>query len=171
MSTMRATLMQAAAAKLVADQATTVLTSCKEALMEFLDPGDSKHATPIDARDCDCLTVSVSKVTSKWAVKDEKLFLAWMKKHRPDSIIETVRASDQAAVLADIDSGRLNGEVPDGVEAVTGGGKMSVSQTSTQAANLRSLLQDGDVLELLTDLFPDAVARTVEPPPAPRAVA
>ena len=46
------------------------------------------------------------------AVIDDRAFLAWVKKHRPSAVIETVRDSDRKDILAQC---ATTGELPDGV--------------------------------------------------------
>lgn len=52
-----------------------------------------------------------------WAVVDPQAFLAWCKANRPTAVVENVRSSDQQAILADLESGKVT-EVPDGVDAI-----------------------------------------------------
>ena len=58
-------------------------------------------------------TVAVTKGRSSWKVTNPAAFLAWCKANRPSAIVESVRASDQTAILKAIET---TGEVPAGVE-------------------------------------------------------
>lgn len=73
------------------------------------------------------------------SVRDLDALLRWCREHRPGAITETVRPSDQAAILTEVKTGRLT-EVPDGVE---------VNTTTASAPTLRVNCEDGDFDALL----------------------
>lgn len=74
------------------------------------------------------------------AVRDLDALLRWCREHRPSAITETVRPSDQAALIAEIKAGMLD-EVPDGIE---------VSTSSPSSPTLRVNVEDGAFEALLT---------------------
>lgn len=74
------------------------------------------------------------------AVRDLDALLRWCREHRPSAITETVRPSDQAALIAEIKAGTLD-EVPDGIE---------VSTSSPSSPTLRVNVEDGAFEALLT---------------------
>ena len=128
---------RAALVKAMIDVLRDVDAATKTALMDVLDPGDRKHAS-VDGRDCG--TVSVSKGRESWKVTDDAAFTRWVKTHRPDAIVESVRKSDQASILAGI---KGDGEVPDGVEPSFGDPYVSVRLTDDQRSELIAAFRSG----------------------------
>lgn len=154
MTDMKTALTTAAIAKLILSRAQTALNQAKTDLDSFLDPGDRKRVIPPGAtRTADCATISYSDPEPSWRVTDEAAFTTWMKTNRPQSIIETVRTSDRDALLKDIDTGHLNGEIPDGVDLIPGRPVMAITQSQDQAANLIAAL-DAGLIDLPTGILP-----------------
>lgn len=114
----------------------------KEALMDYLDPGDRKGAVLPDGTEVAAVYVS-KQGAPQVVVKNEQAFLAWVKENRPTAIVERVRESDEKSIL---EAALTSGELPDGCEI--GDGKASyvgVKQSKEQIDAVVQAWRDGSL--------------------------
>lgn len=108
--------------KLLADQIRTGRDVAATEVRDTWRPSTRIPATLPDGRVLGTVTLTDGKTGAR--VTDEAAFTAWVRKHRPDEIVETVRPSYQKAVLAEAkDAGApvtRDGELIPGVEIVHG---------------------------------------------------
>lgn len=113
---------------------------------EFDEPGVSEPAKVGDTR---IGTVLVGKGRETWKVTDPRAFLAWVTDTRPDELVQSVRESFTAAVLAsckkeggwiDTDTGEIS--VPPGVARSTGDPILTVKPNEDARAAVLDALGD-----------------------------
>ena len=144
------------AIKAVRDHLDTAERATKTALRGLLDAGDRKHARLPNGEDAATITVTAPKDGLR--VTDAAAFTAWCKTHHPDAIIEQVRTSDQAAILA---AATKTGDMPDGVDyRPAGAPTVTVRMTADQQDALMDAFRNGriafaDVLALGARNEPD----------------
>lgn len=144
-------MVQLAAVKVVRDELKTIETEAKEALEAFMDPGDSNRAVLPGWGDMG--TVYRTEDSNKATVSDPDAWLAWVKANRPGEIVESVRTSYEAAVLAQVDAdgeplvrdekGKLTGELIPGIDFKPRKGYIAVKQTPEQAETVARAFRDG----------------------------
>lgn len=136
-------LLQLAAYKAVKDHLSQLDAADKSELMG--EVGGRMGATAATLEDgTEVATVSISKgKAAQWYVADERAFLRWVKEHQPSAVVESVRPSDQQAILGAI---KTTGEVPDGVEIGNAGEPyVSVRQSAEQRAALVDAWRAGQI--------------------------
>jgi len=136
-------LLRLAAIKAVKDTLTALDKATKDELLQQVR-GRMGATTAALTDDTEAATVSVSlgKAPAPY-VADDRAFLAWVKANRPDAIVETVRTSDQDAILK---AAQATGEWPDGVELSHPGDRyVSVRQTPAQRAATVTAWQRGEL--------------------------
>lgn len=124
-------LLRLAAIKAVKDSLTGLETEAKAELLGTVRGRMGATTATLDSDEAEAATVTISLGAQPHPyVADQQAFLQWCKANRPHAIVEAVRATDQAAILAAIPD---TGEWPDGVAMSQAGSRsVTVRQTAAQ---------------------------------------
>lgn len=134
------TVLELAALKALGDHIKALTERGKAKLEAQLRRGTISAFVEDGEESLDVGTVVVVPTRFDWGVVDERAFLEWVRKNRPDAIVESVRTSDKTSILTGIEK---SGEVPDGVGRVRSSGYVSVKQTPKQRDQLVTAAGDG----------------------------
>lgn len=145
MTSVNSLAVQLAAIRALQDHLRGLEHDTKAELRQHLDGGDRKYARLPDGETV--ATVSVTSPKERVVVADDAAFTRWCRTAHPDAVVETVRASDRAAILAAVED---SGEVPDGVAFMPGGDPVvTVRMTNPQREAITAAWREGAVADVL----------------------
>lgn len=134
-------LRRAAIAAHVAKVASQEKKKALNELMEVMAPGDRSYATVNGGQ---VGTISVTTATPAYQVTDEQALVRWLEWNKPDAVhkVPAPWFTAKAALDGFI---KQTGEIPDGVELVTPGPRISARVSQAQEEVIRELIATGDI--------------------------